>query len=474
MVKYSCGRCGKEFTQKSHHDSHRRRKSPCDNTLDKIKMLVDKAVDEALDRKLKELNYKICVKPVVDSKDNLEYSSLSKKLTKEIPKCTKKSSGIYFTPPETIYKNLKYLEPYFKNIRNVLEPSCGSGEYLKALRRLYPEIHITGIEKNDQIYNAVKDMSSGRINILHEDYLSFITDVKYDLIIGNPPYFVMKKGDVGEGYHDYFDGRPNIFILFIIKSLALLSDDGILSFVLPKGFTNCLYYEKTRRYIADNFNILNIEDCKDKYIESKQDTIILTLKNDGVTKNNASYMVNISDYTIFGDPESVVKLNSLYDNSSSLEKLGFKVSVGKVVWNQCKDILTDDEGKTRLVYSSDIVQNELSLKKYKNDDKKNYINRKGHNTPLLVVNRGYGVGNYSFDYCLIEGGFEYLIENHLICISYTKSISNSELLGLYGDIIKSLEDPRTREFISLYFGNNAINTKELNHILPIYQDMNNG
>ena len=54
MVKYSCERCGKEFSQKSHYDSHNRRKTPCENNADKIKALVDKAVEE----KLKELNNK--------------------------------------------------------------------------------------------------------------------------------------------------------------------------------------------------------------------------------------------------------------------------------------------------------------------------------------------------------------------------------------------------------------------------------
>jgi len=52
MVKYSCERCCKEFPQKSHYDSHNRRKTPCENNVDKIKKLVDKAVEE----KLKELN----------------------------------------------------------------------------------------------------------------------------------------------------------------------------------------------------------------------------------------------------------------------------------------------------------------------------------------------------------------------------------------------------------------------------------
>jgi|TARA_B110000046_G_scaffold141317_1_gene147989 DNA (cytosine-5)-methyltransferase 1 len=57
MVKYSCERCGKEFSQKSHYDSHNRRKTPCENNADKIKSLVDKAVEE----KLKELNKKVIV-----------------------------------------------------------------------------------------------------------------------------------------------------------------------------------------------------------------------------------------------------------------------------------------------------------------------------------------------------------------------------------------------------------------------------
>ena len=57
MVKYSCERCGKEFSQKSHYDSHNRRKTHCENNADKIKALVDKAVE----KKLKELNKKLIV-----------------------------------------------------------------------------------------------------------------------------------------------------------------------------------------------------------------------------------------------------------------------------------------------------------------------------------------------------------------------------------------------------------------------------
>ena len=46
--KYSCERCGKNFTQKSHYDSHKNRIKPCENNADKIKNIVDKEVKKAL------------------------------------------------------------------------------------------------------------------------------------------------------------------------------------------------------------------------------------------------------------------------------------------------------------------------------------------------------------------------------------------------------------------------------------------
>ena len=56
MSKYSCERCGKEFSQKSHYDSHKRRKKPCENYSNKIQTMVDKKVKEAInDLNLKNL-----------------------------------------------------------------------------------------------------------------------------------------------------------------------------------------------------------------------------------------------------------------------------------------------------------------------------------------------------------------------------------------------------------------------------------
>ena len=400
----------------------------------------------------------------------MEFSLLSKELTNNLTKTIKKENGIYFTPPSCVNKNIQLLEDYITKSTNVLEPSCGSCEYITALNRLFPHVKITGIEYNETIYKNILQLKNDKITIYNMDYLEYSTDIKYDLIIGNPPYYVMKKDNVNKEYYKYFEGRPNIFILFIIKSLQLLNVDGILSFVLPKNFLNCLYYDKTRQYINKYFQILHIIDCtNDKYIETQQDTIILIIQKK-LLNNNDRYIININNYIIFTNEENKKTLMKLYENSKSLWDLDFKVSVGTVVWNQCKNILTDDKTKTRLIYSSDINNNTLIMKKYNNEDKKNYINKPGITRPMIVINRGYGVGEYNFNYCLIDET-NYLIENHLICIECKNDLPHDQLIDLYKKLMLSLQDQRTLTFIDIYFGNNAINTTELNHILPIYQDI---
>ena len=48
MVKYNCERLGKEFSQKSHYDSHNKLKTPCANNVDKTNVPVDTAFEEEL------------------------------------------------------------------------------------------------------------------------------------------------------------------------------------------------------------------------------------------------------------------------------------------------------------------------------------------------------------------------------------------------------------------------------------------
>ena len=64
-----------------------------------------------------------------------KFSEISISLTKIISKNEKKNNGIYFTPPETIYENINFLDPYMSNVKEILEPSCGSCQYILELKK---------------------------------------------------------------------------------------------------------------------------------------------------------------------------------------------------------------------------------------------------------------------------------------------------------------------------------------------------
>jgi adenine-specific DNA-methyltransferase len=386
--------------------------------------------------------------------DNFE--KISYDITKKLDKKTKKKEGIFFTPIPIIKKIFEHID--FKTIKHILEPSCGSCEFIYQLDNKQ-DLVIECVEYNKTIYDEITKLKfKNNVSIINEDFLRYNSDKKYDLIIGNPPYFVIKKTMIDNKYIKYFTGRPNIYIVFIIRCLELLTENGILAFVLPNNFLNCIYYDKLRKHINENYTILNIIENNDSYyIDTDQETFSLILQNK--KSNNSRYVIELNNYTIFNNDVSMLK--NLLQESTTLDKLSCNVYVGDVVWNQVKDLLIDDNKYTRLVYSGDIKDNKLNCVKYKNIEKKNFIKTTGKNNQIIVVNRGYGKGKYKFNYCYIDIKEPYCIENHLICIE-------SEDNKTYDKILKSFEDKRTIDFINYYFKNNAINTTELKYILPIF------
>ena len=403
---------------------------------------------------------------------NSEFTELSKLLTKELDSKTKKSEGVFFTPQTIVNATIERVKKENVNIKNILEPSCGSGEFFQVLDSNYTDVKITGIELNKTIYNKMNDttLENNELTLVNQDYLKWNASQKYDLIVGNPPYFVMKKGDVDERFHDFIEGRPNIFTLFIIHSLQFLEKDGILAFVLPKNFVNCLYYSLLRHHIYEKYKIIDIIHCDGNlFMGTAQDTIIFIVQNTTPPDNhNDQFTMNASTTTLFNSITNTQRIKELSEGSKTLSELGFDLNIGTVVWNQHKDILTTDKDQTRLIYSGDIKNNKVILTQYKNPEKKNYIRKDGNTGVTMVLNRGYGKGKYSFSYGIVDLNVPYLIENHLINIRYNKDIPKKELMKIYKSLITSFTDKRTNEFVELYFGNNAINITELKTILPIY------
>jgi len=75
MGNYSCEKmCEKPFLKKSHYDKHISRKNPCEIQTDKIKALIDKAVDE----KMIELNKKLILNIIINTIKQMDISKMSK------------------------------------------------------------------------------------------------------------------------------------------------------------------------------------------------------------------------------------------------------------------------------------------------------------------------------------------------------------------------------------------------------------
>lgn len=388
--------------------------------------------------------------------------NLGKKITKELSNSVKKNEGIFFTPIEIIKENITFLKSLNKNFRNILEPSCGSCFFIDELDKTFLNLEIDCIEKNNFIFEKIKNLEfNNKVNFFNKDFLNFNSNRKYDLIIGNPPYFVMNKKDILQ-YKEFISGRPNIFILFILHSLTLLKDDGLLSFILPSNFLNCCWYNNIRKYINDNFTILKIIIHKNgKYIDTLQQTISFIIqKRKG---NNDKFILIRNDIINFNSIDNIEKIKNLIENSTTLNELKCNVSIGSVVWNQEINNLTDNNTDSILIYSTDIKNQQIVYQKYKNTLKKRFIknHNKIYNEKIIVINRGYGSGKYNFSFCLIDNLKNFTIENHLIIISnFNEEIQNK--------ILKSFNNKKTLEFINLYFNNGAINVNELKNILPIY------
>jgi hypothetical protein len=397
-------------------------------------------------------------------------------ITKSLTKREKKDDGIFLTPRVIRQKQLESTL-YWLNIlkikpKLVLEPSCGSLEFLTDLDSIFNNVNFIAVEKNEKIYSQISVL-----DVIHHNKLTLINDnfletnfSNVDLVIGNPPYFVMLAKDIPPEYRQYISGRPNIYCIFILHALKTLNTKrgGVLSFIIPKSILNSVYYEGIRRYIVENYNLLEIIDYKkdDQFMDTDQDTVGIIITNRLDIHSHINYILETSSGIIFTLYHNI--LDELRIGSTTLKELGLGVKTGTIVWNQVKDLLTSDISKTLLLYNSNIINNTIVLKDFKNPAKKQYINiQRTETRPFIVVNRGRGNGEFKMNYCKISSSNvpgNVLVENHLNII-YNISNPDPEILD---KLIISLEDERTTMFLKIFSGNNALSKTELESILPIY------
>jgi adenine-specific DNA-methyltransferase len=407
-----------------------------------------------------------------------QYSKFSIDITRELSKDEKKEYGIFITPNIIIKKLfdsiIKYSCENGYNIQSILEPSCGTCEIVNYCDSVFNGIHIDAVEFNVKIFERLKGLAfKNKVTFIHQDFINFNSQIKYDLIVGNPPYFVLDKGyQIPKKIEPFICGRPNMFGLFIIQSIFMLSPNGILAFVIPKSFLNSAYYSKIRNYIKETCKIIEIIDFEkdNKFIDTQQSTFGIILKkepNNKIASIECNYSIKFNNNFMFTNDS--VFLKSLLEGTTTLEKLGLSVRTGNIVWNQHKDKLTDDDNETVLIYNTNLTkEHTIDLKTFKNEEKHQYIRKDGRLEPILVVNRGNGNSTYKLNYALVTNIGPYLIENHLNEVYSIKKLKKEELIILFNKVIQSFENPKTQLFINLFLGNNGLSKTELETIFPIY------
>ena len=175
-------------------------------------------------------------------------------------------------------------------------------------------------------------------------------------------------------------GRPNIYSLFIKASIDVLKEGGKLVFVVPLSMNNGDHFSKLRDYIVESCNILNIEkfDSK-KFVDAQQAVqIIVFEKLRRGEENDGNFIFQHEGIRIFTTDSEDLK--ERFKRGKTLKQMGFKVVTGNFVWNQNKDILSQEAADNiKLIWACNIVNNSLEwdVKKLCKEDESKVSAAKG-------------------------------------------------------------------------------------------------
>ncbi len=188
----------------------------------------------------------------------------------------KSQSGSYYTPEVIVNK---IINDYTKKDSKILDPCCGTGQFLLAFADV--------IENPKNIYGVDIDEIAVRIarlnllikyknqeftpNIICKNTLFEIGNYDlfslndesicdFDVIATNPPWGVHFSESETARLKKSFPEITSLesFSYFLKKSIDLLQDDGILSFILPESILNVKMHKDIREFILNNTHIQKV------------------------------------------------------------------------------------------------------------------------------------------------------------------------------------------------------------------------
>ena len=274
----------------------------------------------------------------------------------------KKKKGIYYTPEIIVNYILDELLSNHDIIKNpepkILDLSCGCGNFLiNVFDRLY-ELIENNLNEINKIYgldyienisthiitkciygtdideDAIKILKQSLINkkkyydnedkdvfiminnISCEDGLKKNYSIKFDYIVGNPPYIGHKildkdyKRFLLKEYGEVYKDKADLYFCFYKKSLDLLSQDGQIGIITPRYFLESPSGQLLRNYLLKNSDIKKLIDLNEISVFKKLGISSLI----AFLKKKSNYNI-ISVYKI----NKNININSLNNLKSLLE-----------------------------------------------------------------------------------------------------------------------------------------------------------
>ena len=234
-----------------------------------------------------------------------EYLELSSVLTPEEYASARESTlTAFYTPPEVITAIYKAMEQMGFQEGNLLEPSCGIGNFIGMLPDTMQDSKIYGVEL-DRISAGIAQQLYQKTTIAAQGFEETnLPDSFFDGVVGNVPFGDFKVSD--KRYDKY---KFLIHDYFFAKSLDKLRPGGVMALVTSKG-TMDKENSAVRKYIAQRAELLGAIRLPNNTFKGNAGTEVVS---DILILQKRDRLIDIEpDWVHLDTDENGIKMNSYF------------------------------------------------------------------------------------------------------------------------------------------------------------------
>ena len=234
-----------------------------------------------------------------------EYLELSSVLTSEEYASARESTlTAFYTPPEVITAIYKAMEQMGFKEGNLLEPSCGIGNFIGMLPDSMQDSKIYGVEL-DTISAGIAQQLYQKTTIAAQGFEETnLPDSFFDGVVGNVPFGDFKVSDKRYDKHKFL-----IHDYFFAKSLDKLRPGGVMALVTSKG-TMDKENSAVRKYIAQRVELLGAIRLPNNTFKGNAGTEVVS---DILILQKRDRLIDIEpDWVHLDTDENGIKMNSYF------------------------------------------------------------------------------------------------------------------------------------------------------------------